>query len=60
MNKTCVPHPPRKSFSGREVGVLHGVEAVDRGEKGGIPQRQTVVVSQMTQRVCLRVQALEA
>lgn len=48
-------HPP----SGGEVGVLHGVKAVDGGEKGRIPQGKTVAVGQMTQGVCVRVQPLE-
>lgn len=53
------PHLLQRSFSGGEVGVLHGVKAVNRGEEGGVPQRQTVTVSQVTQGVWLRAQALE-
>lgn len=51
MQGEGVRSPP----SGGEVRVLHGVEAVDRGEQRGVTQGQAVAVSHVTQRVSIHV-----
>lgn len=59
MRKWHHSHRVRSAHSGGEVRVLHGVEAVNRGEQRGVGQGEAVIVRHVAQRVHVRVQILE-